>query len=306
MENGWFWIWLVSAAALSFAGWLALRERARRRSLQAEFDRLREQVEPIRQRAEELHRKADQLAASDMSKNELLAIVGHDLKNPLTVVVGCADLLIKHTEADSNNGRYARMIFQSASQMQEMLTEVQKISHLDRGKIRLENARLDLAALVRDSVAAHRAAAERKNQSLSLSTEADCFAGGDAEFVRDVVDNLVSNAVKFSPPGKPIQVRVAGREDCVRLEVEDKGPGLPAEEKAQLFHKVRRFSAIPTSGESSYGLGLFLDRKIVDHLGGRIGAETSPGRGSTFWMELPRAGDRPRAHLSDDGTHSRP
>lgn len=288
MEIEWLWILWIGVGALIFLGVLAARERNRRRRLQAELDGLKGQLEPIRQQTEELGREVERLTASGMAQNDLLAMVGHDLKNPLTVIVGCSDLLIKHTEAETNNGRYARMIFQSGNQMQEMLTELQKISHLDRGKIRLEIGPLDLGSLVREAVAAHRGAADRKNQSLSLSTEAGCLAAGDPEFVRDVVDNLVSNAIKFSPPGLPIQLRLAGRGDRVRLEVEDKGPGLPAAERAQLFHQVRRFSAVPTGGESSYGLGLYLGKKIIDHHGGKIGVETSPGRGSTFWLELPR------------------
>ena len=113
----------------------------------------------------------------------------------------------------------------------------------------------------------------------------------DAGWLAQVLDNLISNALKFSPTGSPILVRVAkGQKEAVwRVEVKDSGPGLSAAEQAQLFRRFGRSGASATAGESSHGLGLTVVKRLVERMSGSVGVESEPGAGATFWFELPAA-----------------
>jgi signal transduction histidine kinase len=101
-----------------------------------------------------------------------------------------------------------------------------------------------------------------------------------------VLDNLISNAIKYSPPGREVFVRVSRSTASARIEVQDQGPGLTAEDQRKLFGKFARLSARPTGNESSTGLGLAITKRLVDAMGGRIWCESSPGQGATFFVEL--------------------
>jgi signal transduction histidine kinase len=101
-----------------------------------------------------------------------------------------------------------------------------------------------------------------------------------------VLENLISNAVKYSPPGKNIFVRLRQQSGAIRLEVQDEGPGLSGEDQKKLFGKFARLSAKPTGGEHSTGLGLSIVKKMVEALTGRVWCESEPGRGATFIVEL--------------------
>jgi signal transduction histidine kinase len=114
----------------------------------------------------------------------------------------------------------------------------------------------------------------------------------DRQILGQILDNLVSNAVKFSPRGKTIHVRVDRRQGRVRLEVRDEGPGLTEQDRERLFKRFARLSARPTGGEGSTGLGLSIVAKLAELLGARITCESEPGKGATFTLELP---ERPPA-----------
>lgn len=109
----------------------------------------------------------------------------------------------------------------------------------------------------------------------------------DPNVLVQALDNLISNAVKYSPPGKPIVVRQLTVSDQIRIEVQDQGPGLTAEDQKKLFGKFARLSAKPTGGEPSVGLGLSIVRRMMEAMRGRVGCESEPGQGATFFVELP-------------------
>lgn len=109
----------------------------------------------------------------------------------------------------------------------------------------------------------------------------------DVNRMGQVVDNLLSNAVKYSPPEKDIYVELSRKQDQIRFEVRDQGPGISHEERDKLFQHFQKLSAKPTGGESSSGLGLAIAQRIVEEHGGNIGVESEPGQGATFYFELP-------------------
>jgi signal transduction histidine kinase len=148
---------------------------------------------------------------------------------------------------------------------------------------------LDLAALAAEVVEANRPLAERKQQRIVLDAPAALPAVGDQERLRDAMDNLVSNAIKYSPPGGAIEVAVTRADARLRVAVRDHGPGLSPEDLSRLFGRFQRLSAKPTAGESSTGLGLSIAKRIVDLHGGDIEAASGgPGTGTTFIIHLPQ------------------
>jgi signal transduction histidine kinase len=108
--------------------------------------------------------------------------------------------------------------------------------------------------------------------------------------LRQVMDNLISNAVKFSPPGSVVRVRASRQDAAWRIEVQDQGPGITPKDRQRLFQDFARLSAAPTGGEKSVGLGLAITRRVVKAHGGQIGVDSEPGRGATFWFTAPTAG----------------
>ena len=147
---------------------------------------------------------------------------------------------------------------------------------------------IDLAILVEEVAEANRPLAERKNQVLTVTAPREHIASVDADRVRDAIDNLVSNAIKYSPIGGEIDVEVGREGDSIMVQVKDQGAGLSPEDISRLFGRFQRLSAKPTAGESSTGLGLSIAKRIVDLHGGGITVQSpGPGQGATFIMKLP-------------------
>jgi signal transduction histidine kinase len=138
---------------------------------------------------------------------------------------------------------------------------------------------------------ANRALAEKKNQTLQLIAPAHQMWSCDPDRLREAVDNLISNAIKYSPVGGNIEMTMSAADDNILIRVADEGAGLSEEDVSRLFGRFQRLSARPTGGESSTGLGLSIVKRIIELHGGRVGAQSpGPGRGTTFTIRLPAAG----------------
>jgi signal transduction histidine kinase len=147
---------------------------------------------------------------------------------------------------------------------------------------------VDIALLVQEVAEANRPLAARKSQVITVTAPPDHAAMCDADRLREAIDNLVSNAVKYSPIGGPIDLLVGQGPDGIMVEVRDRGAGLSPEDISRLFGRFQRLSAKPTAGETSTGLGLSIVKRIVDLHGGRITVESAgPGHGATFRLVLP-------------------
>ena len=130
--------------------------------------------------------------------------------------------------------------------------------------------------------------AEAKKQRIHAAAQEGCRVEGDEDWLRQVLENLLGNAIKYSPERRSIWLDVRQDGDKVRLEVKDEGPGLTEDDKARIFGRFQRLSARPTGGESSTGLGLSIVQQLVDRHGGRVWAESEGrGQGATFFAELP-------------------
>jgi signal transduction histidine kinase len=227
-------------------------------------------------------------------KNEVLGTIAHDLKNPLAVILGRAEMLnelaaIKPVPIDKIREQLAH-IRGSASQLTGMVNDLVADAMMDALDISIRREPVDLASVLADIAAANRALAERKRQQIHLKLPPVRWLNCDPDRLREAVDNLLSNAIKYSPSGGNIELAMNGDAEFTVISVRDEGAGLSQEDLGRLFGRFQRLSAKPTAGESSTGLGLSIAKRIVELHGGTISAQSpGPGRGSTFTMRLPMA-----------------
>lgn len=234
----------------------------------------------------------EQLARANRQKTEVLQIASHDLRNPLNAMVLLASDLPEEKGDDAPGHQITSLVYQMQGIIEELIDTVA----LDTGGLKLRRDPVDVTACAADVVERNRRLAEHKKQKLDFTGDTPAIANVDAARLKQALDNLVSNAIKFSPPERPISVDVRPGERTVRIVVADEGPGLTEEDQSRLFGRFQRLSAQPTGGEKSTGLGLANSRRLVELNGGRIGAESDgPGLGSRFWIELPLADEGQRA-----------
>ena len=255
---------------------------------------LREQLrtEQVLQRANDAAARANrELAAANALKFRFLHIAAHDLRNPLNAL-GYVTRLIREDLYDP------AALLESADRIddstREMLVLIDDLLHLaesEHGAHPMRFAPTNLRTLAERVIAVNVSLAARKNILLELAgDDEDCLVHADDRAMTRVVDNLVSNAIKFSPPGKTVRVVVAPLNGMIQLSVQDEGPGLNDDDLEKLFQPFERLSARPTAGEKSTGLGLSIVKDLVDAQHGRVWAERrSQGSGSGFFVELPAA-----------------
>ena len=228
-----------------------------------------------------------QLEQENEIKIKLLSIVAHDLRNPLTSILGLARLLLSGGLAKPNASELVNMIITSSENMYRLISDLLDNTALQLGKLELNLQAMNMTELCQEMIEQYRPGAERKRQHIEASCEPSCFIMGDWRRIVQVIDNLLSNAVKYSPFDTQMFVLLQKSGDMIRLEVRDEGPGLTEEDKQKLFGFFQRLSARPTGGESSSGVGLSSVKKIVELHGGRVWAESLYGDGTTFVVELP-------------------
>jgi len=241
---------------------------------------------------ERLAAHEEQLRHANKFKDDILGIVAHDLKNPLGVILGRTEMLSDLLAMEPPQIEPARSqldhVRLTARRLTEMVDTLIKDAMNDALDIRIRPQPLDLAALVGEAVSANRPLAERKGQTIQVKGPDSVRTSGDHARLREAVDNLVSNAIKYSPPGTGIDISLerCGGEATIR--VRDRGAGLSPEDMGRLFGRFQRLSAKPTGGESSTGLGLSIAKRIVELHGGTIrAASDGPGTGATFEIVLP-------------------
>ncbi|HET9814353.1 MAG TPA: DUF3369 domain-containing protein [Xanthobacteraceae bacterium] len=232
------------------------------------------------------------LRQANSFKSEILGTVAHDLKNPLGVILGRTEILKEMIAGagalDENVKVQIAYIRDAANRLTEMVDDLVADAMADALDITVRREPVDITVLVQEVAEANRPLAARKQQTITVAAPANHIAMCDADRVREAIDNLVSNAVKYSPIGGAIDLLVGEEDGGILVKVSDQGAGLSPEDISRLFGRFQRLSAKPTAGESSTGLGLSIVKRIVDLHGGRIAVESAgPGQGATFKMTLP-------------------
>jgi PAS domain S-box-containing protein len=232
---------------------------------------------------------ADAVGAT-RARDDILAVVAHDLRNPLGAIIGGATLIQEVADADRVRG-FAANIRRSAERMNSLIQDLLEVSRMERGHLRLDLADLEPRPLIEEAVSVLRPLAAPR----SITLTAELPAGlppvrGDAVRLLQVFSNVIGNAIKFVPEGGSITVTGALEEDAVRFSVSDTGPGIPED---QLPHLFTRYWQADPSDRRGAGLGLSIAYGIVQAHGGRIWAVSERGKGSTFHFRIPLASGEP-------------
>ena len=231
----------------------------------------------------ELASRRDAVVELNQVKNDLIAMLAHDFKGPLTTIVGFADVLADDERFDADSRKYLGMISSSAMRLASLATDTLALSRLEQNELALSLAKIDLLVLVRDVV---RVFSVTRQIDLRVSS-GDFTVIGDEQRLRQVLENLIGNAIKYSPGGEPVEVALRLWPDGVELAVRDRGIGIPPSEIGKLFGRFARASNARALGITGTGFGLYLARTIVELHGGAIDVDSVEGQGATFRIAVP-------------------
>ncbi len=288
-------------------------ERAREIALEANRS-LAEALSIVERQRDELVEQRKIAEEASAFKTELLGMAAHDLKNPLQVVIGYAQLLKEQKSAED----YAAKIEDAARHMLSLIQALLESAAAETGKLKLELKVVDVSQLVKLVVEFNRERARLKNQTIHCNAQPECYACIDTNRFGEAIENLISNAIKYSPEGKNIWITVQKvalekshwrrkedwaqplpSQELVEIAVRDEGQGISAEDMPKLFGKFQKLSARPTGGESSTGLGLAIVKQLVELHGGKVWAESKgESLGTTFFITLPAVGNKESKFIS--------
>ncbi|MBC6981380.1 response regulator [Caulobacter sp. 17J80-11] len=224
---------------------------------------------------------------ANRAKSVFLANMSHEIRTPLNGVIGVADVLASRPLAAPER-ELVDTIRASGANLRRLLADILDLARVESGKLEIAREPFHLGEAVRTAAALAQPEADEKGLALEVEVDADCegLVEGDALRVRQVLTNFLSNAVKFTPAGR---VRLSARRtaDGVRLSVSDTGAGLTPEQMARVFERFQQADGSITRRYGGAGLGLAISRELAGLMGGELGAESTPGRGATFWLHLP-------------------
>lgn len=250
----------------------------------------------LAQSANQMVQKRQQAEADliqiNQDKNEFLAIAAHDLKNPLSVIKGYAEEIEEYaTQMSVEELReIANAIQISSKRMFDLVTNLLDVNKLEEKKMIIHTSQHNLYPIIKKIVSLY--CAPNNAKGLRCVWSDNClvqhfYAHIDPELTWQIIDNLMSNAAKYSPLGGQISIDLQNHADNVQLSIQDQGQGLSTEEQQQLYKKFNRLSPQPTAGEHSTGLGLFIVKKLLDVMGGQIHCQSEPNQGCCFIVQFP-------------------
>ncbi len=221
-------------------------------------------------------------------RDTFVATISHELRTPLTSISGFLEMLQDEEHELGDTGRmYLDVIRRSTERLHDLVEDLLLIAQIEAHRVDLHPSRLDLAALASECIAAARPVAAEKGVSIELLGDHPPPVHGDARRIAQVVDNLVSNAVKFTPENGSVTVSVEGDGDTVHLVVADTGMGIPADEQGQVFSRFFRSRSATHGAIPGTGLGLAISRALVEQHGGTIALHSEEGRGTRVTVTLP-------------------
>jgi signal transduction histidine kinase len=226
-------------------------------------------------------------------KNEFLGIAAHDLKNPLSGIMLSASLLQLHMDrmTPEQKKNYLAQIETTAKRMSDIITNLLDINAIEAGKMNITIETVNLQDIIQQVLKDYCERSSAKNISVTfLENTASQTVLADKNALTAVVENLFSNAIKYTQPGGSVVVQITEDDNSLECAIQDSGPGISEEDRKNLFKKFSRLSAKPTAGEHSTGLGLWIVKKLTESMNGTIRCESEPGSGSTFIFQLPKAG----------------
>ena len=288
-----------------------LEREALRREIEAHRDQLEQQVaartRELRKVNLDLRIALDAAEAANRTKGEFLANMSHEVRTPLNVVIGMAELLLLRLASVPEHQDRVAKIRQAGWDLLGIFDRIMALASTASPAPRTEMRDFVVSRLIDRAEAPFRAKAAKRNIQLRREVDPSLPPAlkGDLTRLREALENFVSNAVKFSERGdvttRAVRVESAAGKLCVRFEVEDQGIGVPPERLAELYEPFVQGDATSTRRHGGLGLGLAINKHLAALLGGEIGGDSVPGRGSRFWITIPLdVGDVDRANVAAD------
>ena len=243
--------------------------------------------EEVQKQKNEILRKNKELISLNNEKNNLISIVAHDLKSPLNQIKGLVSLIkITAKDLDDETARYVETIEKSTTRLNELIAKILDVEAIEAKKLNINTQKTDLSQLLKQCIQRFEITAKNKSIQINTKIKDDLFASVDPAFTNQVYENLISNAIKFSPKYTSIDIELQDKDGHALLEVKDNGPGLSETDMKKLFGKYQKLSAKPTGDETSTGLGLSIVKKYVDAMQGKIWCESEQGKGASFFVSF--------------------
>lgn len=282
---------LLASVAVVLAFLIIIYIQFQRRSEANEI--LRDQKEKIEVQRLELEYQNKKLVDLNEEKNNLIKILAHDLRTPINQVQGLAQIfLLENKNLVPEQKDTINKIIDSAARLSSMIGKILDVDAIEGKRVNILIENIDVPGFLKKVVSGFDKTALNKNIKIDTQFDEPALTlKGDAVFLTEIMENILSNALKFSPFGKQILVSASSTENTVVMSVQDEGPGLTDDDKEKLFQKFQRLSAQPTDGEKSTGLGLSIVKKYTELMGGNVWCESEFGKGATFYVEFPKPND---------------
>lgn len=251
----------------------------------------------LKKSREEIEEQNKKLFALNKEKDEFLSLAVHDLRSPLSSVMMIADIIKNGGDVSKDElDEYTNLIHVST---QKMLHLVNNLLDIQNEKTQFENEEINIIRVLKNSIENFEKPAKQKNIKLdSEITDEEILIDGNSNYLMRIFDNLISNSIKYSPPGSKVKIFTEHKVNKVRITFKDEGPGISKEEQENLFRQFGTTSNEPTGNESSTGLGLYIVKKFTTAMNGRVWVESEPGKGSAFIIEIAVHGSEPSSSVS--------
>jgi two-component system, sensor histidine kinase and response regulator len=256
------------------------------------YNRIILNIETIEHFAE-IRAQSETLSELNKQKNKFLGIAAHDLRNPLASIRGFSEIMLGESTGPltEEQNEFLTHINNLSNQMLQLVNDLLDVAAIESGKLDLNVKCASLLRILEDRIRINRVLADKKGITLAADLSPLAEFSFDPNRLIQVIDNLVSNAVKFSNPGTTVTItlseKLSKKGSLAMVSVRDQGPGISAEDREKLFGEFQKLSARPTAGEGSTGLGLNIAKKIIEAHKGSIWVESVPGQGATFFFTLP-------------------
>jgi signal transduction histidine kinase len=270
---------------------IANKENDNKRLL-VELQQFNQQLEyKVKDRTRRLEEANNDLIRLNDEKNHFLGITTHDLKAPLAGISGLLELMrLEKVSLSERHLGYIKLMEETCQDMLRLISDLLDLSRIEQGTSNMTIREISISKVISQLEDHFRSWALRKNIKLVFESPTSSKAiFSDPDILVRILDNLISNAIKFSPKGKQVTISIVKEETYVRFSVSDQGPGIKESERDKLFMRFQKLSARPTDGESSSGLGLSIVKDLVDLLKGTIKVESDPVNGTHFIVQLPYA-----------------
>lgn len=240
----------------------------------------------VQKQKEEILRKNTELISLNNEKNNLIGIVAHDLKSPLNQIKGLISIIkLQPDKVDPEMMAYLDIIENSATRLSGMINKILDVEAIESKKPNIKIEKTDIGKLMKELVKNHEIVAQEKNITLNADIESGRLeAEVDKGYATQIYENLVSNAVKFSPRWSTVYIKLYRDKKRVVCEIKDEGPGISEDDQKKLFLKYQKLSAQPTGNETSTGLGLSIVKRYVEAMNGKIWCESELGKGASFFV----------------------